>query len=74
MNTYTFYWKGGTREVLKGDTPEDAAAKAGYNQGNIPALDFYVDGLDNNYTFNGKWIRTGTQVLDFRVHHQNNGR
>lgn len=51
MPAHTFYWLDGKKEVLQGDTPEEALNKAGYGQGALKALDFYAKGDDNNYTW-----------------------
>ena len=41
---FTFFWLDGTREVLEGNSPADAANKAGYGAGAIHALDFWKPG------------------------------
>ena len=54
MNTYTFYWLDGTREVLKGKSVADAFRDAGYGARAIAALDFTRNGEDNSYEWDGK--------------------
>lgn len=46
---FTFYWRTGKREVLKGIDPADALNKAGYSAGAVRALDFYVPGINEDY-------------------------
>jgi len=50
--TFTFYWLTGEKEFAKGSTPANAFSNAGYAGGAISALDFYVDGKDDEYTWN----------------------
>ena len=58
-NKFTIYWKNGKREVITGETIEDAFSKAGYGGGAVHAIDFYMDGEDTNYERIGKeWVRT----------------
>lgn len=60
MNTYTFYWLTGEREVFDGDSPADALNKAGYSQGAIRALDFYATGDCQDYQWNKderRWVK-----------------
>lgn len=57
MNTYTFYWLDGTREVLMGESLIDAYRRAGYGNGARGALDFTMNGEDNSYSWiDGYWI------------------
>ena len=46
---YTFFWLDGKKEVLEGTTPADALTKAGYGNGAIKALDFFIEGKNNKY-------------------------
>ena len=50
---FTFFWLDGKREVLEGNSPADAANKAGYGGGAIQALDFWEPGDNNDYI----WIK-----------------
>jgi len=53
------FWRTGQREVLKGQTMEDALSRAGYGAGAIPALDFYANGNNDNYIWDDalrEWI------------------
>lgn len=57
-NVYTFFWKNGDRDVLKGSTPADALNNAGYGAGALGALDFYMIGDNTEYEFaNNEWIK-----------------
>ena len=49
---FTFYWRGGSRQVLQGDTPTNALNEAGYGGGAIAGLDFYASGDCTKYTWN----------------------
>lgn len=53
MKTFTFFWLGGKRDVLPGETPEDAMNKAGYGQGALKALDFHAEGDNQQYEWSG---------------------
>lgn len=58
-NKFTIYWLDGKREVVTGETIEDAFTKAGYGAGAARAIDFYANGEDTNYERIGKeWVRT----------------
>lgn len=60
MNTYTLYWRDGTRTVVKGDNPAQAMTLAGYGGGSVRALDFYSNGDNNDYKWDSKkcyWVR-----------------
>jgi hypothetical protein len=58
MNTYTFYWLDGTKEILEGESVHQAFIYAGYGAGAIAALDFTCNGENNNYEWiNGKWVK-----------------
>ena len=60
MNTYTFYWLDGKRQVLKGTDPADALRRAGYGQGALRALDFYENGESDDYEWsNHTWMKKG---------------
>ena len=61
---YTFYWLTGKREVLEGNSPEDALNQAGYGQGALKALDFWAHDNDNGYVWNAK---TKTWDTKFRL-------
>lgn len=56
MNTetyyYTLYWIYGRREVIEGVSVEDAFTRAGYGNGAIAGLDFYVNGVCRDYYYN----------------------
>lgn len=55
---FTLYWIGGKREVIKGNTIEDAFTKAGYSAGAVRAVDFYSNGNNTEYEYiNGDWKR-----------------
>ena len=55
---FTFYWLDGRKDVLYGITAHGALNNAGYGAGSVRALDFFVRGSDDNYSFvNGKWTK-----------------
>lgn len=62
---FTFFWKDGKRDVLKGINAALALKSAGYSGGAIAALDFYSEGDDDGYRWDGqKWIKdTPTESL-----------
>lgn len=49
---WTLYWRGGRREVIQGDSIDDAFRKAGYGGGAQAALDFYSGGDNHDYEYN----------------------
>ena len=58
MQTYTFYWKDGTRQVVEGRSPVDALTRAeaiGYYPGvKKRVLDLWEFGDHDKYTWNSK--------------------
>lgn len=58
---YTLYWRTGQREVVSGRTPEEAMTLAGYGGGAVRALDFYANGENTEYRWDGQtreWVPT----------------
>jgi len=56
--TFTLYWRTGQREVVTGNTVEEAFTLAGYGAGAAPALDFHAKGDDDAYVWDpaiGLW-------------------
>lgn len=49
MKKFTFFWLTGKREILEGNSPEDALNQAGYGQGAVRALDFFAKGDCQDY-------------------------
>ena len=54
MKTFTFFWRTGEREILKGDTAANALMISGYGHGALRALDFYAEGSNNKYVWDKK--------------------
>ena len=53
---FTIFWISGDKEVVKGPTIKEAFVSAGYGGGAISAIDFFVEGEDDQYVFiNGEW-------------------
>lgn len=52
VSCHTFFWLGGKREVLQGDSPETCMNNAGYGQGAVRALDFWARGDNHDYVWN----------------------
>lgn len=48
LEKFTLYWKSGDREVVEGQTVEDAMTRAGYGGGSVPALDCWASGDDSD--------------------------
>lgn len=58
MKQFTLYWLDGLREIITGTSIADAFNRAGYGAGALRALDFYAEGIDTGYTWDGsKWIK-----------------
>ena len=53
MNKYTIYWSAGLREVVEGDTFEDAVIKSGRGELSFKYIKFHEEGDVDNYTWNG---------------------
>ena len=51
MKMFTLYWLSGHREVVEGETIEQAFTLAGYGAGALKALDFFNYGDDHSYTW-----------------------
>lgn len=60
---WTIYWLDGTKSNLAGQTIEAAFNLAGYGNGAIAAVDFYVEGNDSEYTYN-KNTKTWEKYID----------
>lgn len=65
---YTIYWLDGKKTVLstkKGNSIADAFTEAGYGNGAIRAIDFYVNGTDDNYNWDSvkhEWVKKPTDA------------
>lgn len=60
MNTYTFYWKTGDRDVAQGPDVRTAFASLGYAFTALAAVAYTAEGDDESYTFcktTHKWIK-----------------
>jgi hypothetical protein len=54
METYTLFWLDGKREVVQGATITTAITAAGYGGGATRALDFWANGDETGYQWDGK--------------------
>lgn len=54
MKQFTLYWKTGTRQVVEGENILQAMVHAGYSSGAVRALDFYAEGDNGEYQWDGK--------------------
>lgn len=62
---FTFYWGGGKREILIGETVSDAANRAGYGNGALAALDFFAEGAEEDYEWlDGDWRKLEHHVME----------
>ncbi|MEV4127079.1 hypothetical protein [Nocardia sp. NPDC049707] len=52
VESWTFYWLTGQREVLPGATAVDALNRAGYGAGALRALDFFAEGDHDGWAWN----------------------
>lgn len=58
METFILYWLTGEKEIVKGETIEDAFNDAGYGTGALSALDFYSNNPEVKYIWDGEtWKR-----------------
>lgn len=61
---FTFYWLDGKKEILTGMSPLGCLNRAGYGAGAMRALDFCVEGDNNNYVWkDGKWVMCTHNVM-----------
>jgi hypothetical protein len=63
---YTLFWLTGKRETVVGDNVASAMTKAGYSNGAVKALDFYAEGNNNEYLWDGhkrRWEKKRPVVL-----------
>lgn len=70
-NAFTIYWKGGTRNIVKGIDIADAFHKGGYGGGAINAVDWYDNGITYTHDYNKEtkqWDKLETPYLDFTVY------
>lgn len=57
---FTLYWLDGKREIIKGPTFSKACSFVGLGTGAMAALDFYIEGDNQEYTYDIKehcWIK-----------------
>lgn len=68
MEEYNLYWLTGSKETVEGENIQDAIMLAGYGNGALRALDFYVNvKTDKGYkwdTVKKSWIPDGWSILD----------
>lgn len=58
MISYTFYWKGGKREILKGSTAKNALKRAGYGDDAMSNMSVVMKGTDTSLKYyGGRWIK-----------------
>jgi hypothetical protein len=65
--TFTLYWRTGDRDVVIGPDIAKAMTLAGYGGGSIRALDFYANGDDRDYRWDGsarEWVVTPSDSSD----------
>lgn len=51
-NQFTIYWLDGKKSVLEGDTVHEAFSAAGYSRGAVRAVDWYENGVNDDYVWN----------------------
>src|SRR6185437_16051065 len=59
--TFTLFWSDGKRNIIHGDTMNNAFAAAGYGRGALAALDFWAAGDENSYQWDKqtrRWVKT----------------
>lgn len=49
---FTLFWLTGQREVVQGRDIAEAVSRAGYGGGALRALDFYANGINDDY----RWV------------------
>lgn len=60
MNDFVLYWRDGKHEAVSGNDIADAMNRRGYGGGAVGAMDFYTNGPDVQYTWDGgkrEWVR-----------------
>lgn len=64
---FTVYWRDGLKNLLKGETIEEAMRNGGYGAGSLGAVDFYANGHDDAYTWDHKtrtWDKKSLPIND----------
>lgn len=59
MKDFTFFWKTGHRDVLRGETARDAFKDAGYGMAALGAVEVWDNGDSNRYRWDKEsksWI------------------
>jgi hypothetical protein len=59
MKKFHLFWLDGKRETVQGKSIADAFQRAGYSQGALRALDFFLEeGNKSEYTWTGtEWLK-----------------
>lgn len=68
MKKYTLYWNYGRRQVIEGDTPNDALHRAGILKGELGILSLWRFGDHQGYTFQAhlrKWVDSNGTPFDY---------
>lgn len=65
MKMFLLHWRGGSKELVKGATAEEAFQAAGIGQGAIKALDYYEPYLPTGTTYQQR-IMFGTDWYAYR--------
>lgn len=51
-NQFTIYWLDGRKSVIEGETVHQAFSAAGYGGGAVRAVDWYENGVNDDYVWN----------------------
>lgn len=63
-NIFTVYWLHGEKSIIVGADFADAMNKAGYGNGALPAVDFYIEGICDQYIREGKeWVKSEPLII-----------
>lgn len=60
---FRLYWLSGDTEIVRGATIADAMNQAGYGGGAVRALDFFKEGEEQTYDWDGSkrdWVQKAT--------------
>lgn len=67
VNYFTIYWRHGQRQVVQGETVDQAFNSAGIGDGAIAAIDWYDNGVTDTHVFvgNNQWVKKKPLKISF---------
>lgn len=66
VNYFTIYWRHGQRQVVEGETVDEAFKNAGIGAGAIAAVDWYDNGITDTHVFEAQGVWTKKKKIVFQ--------